>query len=137
MRSTTLFEDLPCKEVSTIEDYKCCLAFDDSSTPQGVGMSRLYAPDGTDVSISFKLKFPCANNEAEYEALFIELVSTLQMGIRRLYVQRTFRLVIKEVNEELGLKWIALVAYQNIFQSLIKYFSSIQSNMYLELTQAY
>lgn len=31
----------------------------------------LYALDGVDVSLSFKLEFSCSNNEAKDEALFI------------------------------------------------------------------
>lgn len=41
----------------------------------------LYDSDGTDVSLSFKLNFPCSKNEAEYEALVIGLMSALEVGI--------------------------------------------------------
>lgn len=52
-------------------------------------------PYCTNDSQSFKLDFPCSNNEAEYEALLIGLKSTLLMGIQRLCVQRDSRLTIK------------------------------------------
>lgn len=47
----------------------------------------LYVPDGSDVSLSLKLKFLCSNNEAAEETLLIGLISTLHMGIRRLSMQ--------------------------------------------------
>lgn len=34
-----------------------------------VGKGCFYAPDGTNVSLSFELKFPSSKNEAEYDAL--------------------------------------------------------------------
>lgn len=43
-----------------------------------------YAPDGTNISLAFKLEFFGINNKAEYEALIIGLASALRMGIRRL-----------------------------------------------------
>lgn len=44
----------------------------------------LYAPDGIDVPLSFKLEVPCSNNEAEHEDLIIGLLPKLQMNVRRL-----------------------------------------------------
>lgn len=35
----------------------------------------LYAPNGTNVSLTFKLDFPYSNNEAEYEPLVANLCS--------------------------------------------------------------
>lgn len=39
----------------------------------------LYAPDGNNLSLPFKLKFPYSNNEVEYEALITRFISALQM----------------------------------------------------------
>lgn len=38
-------------------------------------------PDGTSVSLSFRLEFPYSNNVVEYEALVIGVISFLQMGV--------------------------------------------------------
>lgn len=47
------------------EDYEWRLAFDSFFMCQGGGARIvLYAPDGNDVSLSFKLKFHRSNNEA-------------------------------------------------------------------------
>lgn len=51
--------------------------FDGSFTHQeGEIEVLLYAPDGIDKSLSFKLKYH-SNNEPEYEALTIGLISAL------------------------------------------------------------
>lgn len=87
----------------------------------------LYAPDGIDVSLSLKLKFPCSNNEYKYEAWIIGLISALEMGFRRLCVQGDSRLIIQQVIGEFHTQ-IAIVAYWTAAQKLIKFFSSIQFN---------
>lgn len=70
------------------EEEKWHIACDGSFTHQGGGTGVvMYDFDGIDFSISFKLKFPCPDNEAECEAFIIRLISTLQMGIRRLLMQ--------------------------------------------------
>lgn len=75
-----LCEDLPCEEVDSVEDVEWHLAFDGSTTHQGGRGAGLVLQndDGTVVSLSFTLDFPCSNNVAEYEALVIGLVSALQ-----------------------------------------------------------
>lgn len=58
----------------------------------------LYALDGIDVSLSFKVKFPYSNNEVEYKALFIELIVALQIRIRRLVARGDPKLIIEQFN---------------------------------------
>lgn len=61
------------------------LVFDGWSTHREGGTKVvLYAPDGTNVSLSFNLEFLCSNTKAEYEALIIELICALQMVIHKL-----------------------------------------------------
>lgn len=63
------------------------LAFNSSSTHQGGGTRVvLYAPDGANISLAFKLELFCTNNEAECEVLIIGFISTLKMGVHRLGV---------------------------------------------------
>lgn len=50
-------------------------------------------------SLSFRLEFPCSKNVVEYEALVIMLIFTLQIGIRRLRLQRDSKLVIRRSTE--------------------------------------
>lgn len=78
-----MFETLPCKEICSVGKGEWCIGFDSSSTHRrgGVGV-MLYTPNGTNVSLSFKLKFFCSNNKAEYEDLTIGLIFALQIGTR-------------------------------------------------------
>lgn len=82
--------------------------------------------DGTVISLSFRLDFPCFNNVAEYEALVIGPVSALRMGIRRLRVQGDSKLIIQQVNGGFSVKKGALASYRTTVQKLIKLFSNIQ-----------
>lgn len=51
-------------------------------------MEVLYAPNGTDVSLSFMFGFPYSNNKANYKALIVGHISILHMRIHRLYVKK-------------------------------------------------
>lgn len=72
------------------------LAFDGYSTHQGgwAGV-MLCDPYGTNIFQSFRLEFHCSDDEAEYEALVIRVISALQMKIQKLRVQGDLELVIQ------------------------------------------
>lgn len=55
----------------------------------------LYASDGIDVSLSFKIDFPYSYNDGEYETFVIELIFVLQIRIQRLCIQDDSKLIIK------------------------------------------
>lgn len=82
-----MFAKLLGQEVSIIEDFELCLVFDGSSTSQGVDISISYVPEVVNVSLSFKLDFPCFNNETKYKTLVIRPISTLQVNVTPLCVQ--------------------------------------------------
>lgn len=86
----------------------------------------VYDPHRTIISCSFRLYFPCSNNEYEYEALIIGLISILQLGIHTLRVEGDSRLIIQNVNGELALKEVSPVSYCTAAQKLGKFFSNIQ-----------
>lgn len=71
----------------------------------------LYASDGTTVLMSFKLEFPCSNNEAEYEALIITLFTPVDKDLYALFAGYS-KLIINQVKREFTLQEIALVSYQ-------------------------
>lgn len=54
----------------------------------GIGI-MMYAPDSTDVSLSFKLEFPYLNNKTEYEASVVGLIPTYKWELES-YVSRRF-----------------------------------------------
>lgn len=68
----------------------------------------MYALDGTDISLAFKLEFFCTNNEIKYGALVIVLILALKMGLQGFRVQGDLKFIIKQVNGEFALKKSAL-----------------------------
>lgn len=78
----------------------------------------MYTSDGIDVSLPFKLDFPCSNNEAKrYRADFCP-----KDGSPLALCTSYSRLIIKQVNEEFKLKEITLMSYGIATQKLIKSF---------------
>jgi len=69
--------------------------FNRSSTFQRRGIGVVLKSPGEEHTFTYKLHFPCSNNEAEYEALLIGLKATRRLGIKRLKVFGDFELVIK------------------------------------------
>ena len=53
---------------------------------------------------TFKLYFPCSNNEAEYETLVVGLKASKRLGIKRLKVFGDSELVINQIEGTYGVK---------------------------------
>lgn len=69
-----MHEDLPREEICFVEPKNDFLPSMTRSTHQGdLTAVVLYDPDGTNVSLSFRLEFPCSHNKAEYETLSYSL----------------------------------------------------------------
>nr|XP_023919276.1 uncharacterized protein LOC112030849 [Quercus suber] len=63
------------------------MKFDRSSTTQSDGVEVvLYHEEDKAVTLSFKLKFSCSKNMAEYEAYLTGLAMALEMGVKHLRV---------------------------------------------------
>ena len=67
---------------------------------------------GEEHTFTYKLGFPCSNNEAEYEALLVGLKAAKRLGIKKLKVFRDFELVTKQVGGTYGVKNPTLTAYR-------------------------
>lgn len=69
-----LHEARPDEEICSVETEEWSLTFDDSSIHRegGAGVV-LYAIDGSNIFIAFKLEFFCSNNEVENKDLIIGL----------------------------------------------------------------
>ena len=81
---------------------------------------------GEEHTFAYKLRFPCSNNEAEYEALLVGLKAAKRLGIKKLKVLGDFKLVIKQVGGTYGVKNPSLAAYRATVQELMKHFVSIE-----------
>ena len=67
---------------------------------------------GEEYTFAYKLRFPCSNNEAEYEALLVGLKAAKRHGIKKLKVFRDFKLVIKQVGGTYGVNNPTLATYK-------------------------
>ena len=81
------------------------MKFDGFSITQLGGMRVvLYHEEDKVVALSFKLKFPCLNNTAKYEAYLTGLATTLEMGVKHLKVMGDSNLVVCQAKGIFSLK---------------------------------
>ena len=74
----------------------------------------LTSPNGHEIPLAFKLDFICTNDEAEYEALLLRLISTQEVEAQYLCIRGDSNLIIKQANSEFGLKKPALAPYKAV-----------------------
>ena len=68
------------------EEQDWSMHFDGSSTFQGGGIGVVLKSPEEEHMFASKLRFPCSNNEAEYEALLVGLKAAKRLGIKRLKI---------------------------------------------------
>ncbi|KAK9901411.1 hypothetical protein M0R45_002152 [Rubus argutus] len=74
------------------------LFFDGSATSNGGGAGVVLTdPVGNTKALSFKLRFSCTNNIAEYEAFIIGMSTAVEMGVKRINVIGDSNLVISQM----------------------------------------
>ena len=100
--------------------------FNGSSTFQGGGIGVVLWLPGEEHTFAYKLRFPCSNNEVEYEALLVGLKVTRRLGIKRLKVFGDSELVIRQVEGIYGVKNPSLAAYRVVVQRIMEHFTSIK-----------
>lgn len=70
----------------------------DGSSIKGKGRARivLKPPKREEVAFSYKLDFPCTNNEVEYEAFIIKILVFKELGIRIIRIKGEYsNLIVK------------------------------------------
>ncbi|KAF7839558.1 reverse transcriptase [Senna tora] len=103
------------------------LHFDGSpSQPEGGPGIVLTSPEGKSIPLSYKLSFPCTNNEAEYEALILGLLVAQYMGIQRIHVKGDSNLVVKQVTCQFGVKEPSLATYRERVFAIAKTFKELK-----------
>ncbi|XP_075663032.1 uncharacterized protein LOC142632532 [Castanea sativa] len=100
--------------------------FDGSSTSQRGGIGVVLKSPGEEHTFAYKLRFPCSNNEEEYEALLVGLKAAERLGIKRLKIFGDSKLVIRQVEGIYGVKNPNLTAYKVALQRIMEHFTSIQ-----------
>lgn len=74
--------------------------FDGAMNPAGRGIGAvLVSPDDVRMPVTFKLKFKCSNNAAEYEACIAGLRAARELGIKELEVYGDSLLIISQVRK--------------------------------------
>ncbi|KAM6562749.1 hypothetical protein CsatB_022747 [Cannabis sativa] len=124
-----LREDLPDKEVFTVDTSSWQLYFDGAARSSGAGAGIVFVtPSGGLIRYSFHILSICTNNVAEYEALVIGLEVALEMKVQSLEVFGDSLLVIKQMSGEFGVKHENLVPYHEKAKYLLGQFQDITLN---------
>lgn len=73
------------------------MAFNGSSMEGKVGPRIvLKPPKGEEVAaLSYKLDFPCNNNDAKYKAFILKMLAAKELGIRRIQIKRDSNLIVQ------------------------------------------
>ena len=74
---------------------------------------------------SYKLTFPCTNNEAEYEALILGLKVAKEKGIKKLRILGDSKLILKQMEGEYGVKEASLAVYKEAALALLQEFDEV------------
>ena len=82
----TNYFSLPQQEVLVTKEREWSMHFDDLSTFQGRGIGLVLKSSREEHMFAYKLRFPCSNNEAEYEFSLVGLKAAERLGIKKLKV---------------------------------------------------
>ena len=98
---------------------KWIMRFDGSATTTSNGVGIVLShEDGDTIPLSFKLRFSCSNNAAEYEAYLTGLTIALNIGVKHARVLGDFNLLVSQVKGDFALREQSLVAYRTWAQRL-------------------
>ncbi|XP_070050978.1 uncharacterized protein [Nicotiana tomentosiformis] len=101
--------------------------FDGATNFKGVGIaSVLVSETGQHYLLSAKLRFPCTNNMAEYEAYILGLRLAIDMNVQELLVIGDSDLLVHQVFGEWATKNTKILPYLYCVQELIKRFTKIE-----------
>ncbi|XP_070010924.1 uncharacterized protein [Nicotiana sylvestris] len=123
----------PDEEVSFVGEYIIeaydgwRMYFDGAANFKGVGIGAVLVSE-TDrhYLISSKLRFPCTNNMAEYDACIMGLNLTINMSIQELLVIGDLDLLVHQVQGEWATKNSKILPYLYRVQELMKRFTKIE-----------
>lgn len=80
---------------------------------------------------SYKIKFQCTNNIAEYEALILGLQLLKKLGAKRISTHGDSKLIIKHIKGEYSAKHPRLRAYRNVVLHFLESFIEYNISMVL------
>ncbi|XP_070048897.1 uncharacterized protein [Nicotiana tomentosiformis] len=101
--------------------------FDGDANFKGVGIGAVLVLEiGQHYLVSAKIRFPCTNNMAEYEACILGLMLTIDMNVQELLVIGDSDLLVHQVFDEWATKNIKIFPYLYRVQDLINRFTKIE-----------
>ncbi|XP_070020284.1 uncharacterized protein [Nicotiana sylvestris] len=101
--------------------------FDRAANFKGVGIGVVLVSEiGQHYPVSTKLRFPCTNNMAEYEARILGLNMAIDMNIQELLVIGDSDLLVQQVQGEWATKNSKILPYLHHVQELRKRFTKIE-----------
>ncbi|XP_028117455.1 uncharacterized protein LOC114315088 [Camellia sinensis] len=109
------------------EENFWALSFDRVATggKGGTGIV-LTSKSGEKLYLSYKLDFHCSNNEAEYEALILGLITAEKHSIKKIRIRGDSKLIMKQVSRQFVLKEPALATYRTSVQRLFDKFQKVE-----------
>ncbi|XP_059636050.1 uncharacterized protein LOC132278266 [Cornus florida] len=116
-------DDLQVASLEQAQEWH--LSFDGSSTTKGEGAGIvLFCLTLTSTAV-VKLDFKCINNEAEYEALILGLLTALDKQVSRLCIDGDSKLIVKQTSGEFAIREPFLASYRIIIQKLLSRFTTV------------
>ncbi|XP_070050707.1 uncharacterized protein [Nicotiana tomentosiformis] len=101
--------------------------FDGGANSKGLGIGAvLISESGQHYTASAKIRFPCTNNMAEYEACILKIKMAVYMNIKELLVIRDSDLLIYQVQGEWSTNNIKILPYLHCVKELCKKFTKIE-----------
>ncbi|XP_070054239.1 uncharacterized protein [Nicotiana tomentosiformis] len=101
--------------------------FDGAANFKGVGIRAvLISKIDQHYPVFAKLRFPCTNNMAKYEACILVLRLAIDMNVQELLVIGDFDLLVHQVLGEWATKNTKILSYLHCVQKLIKRFTKIE-----------
>lgn len=100
--------------------------FDGAMNPAGRGIGAvLVSPDDVRMPVTFKLKFKCSNNAAEYEACIAGLRAARELGIKELEVYGDSLLIISQVRKNWKVRDQKLLPFHKCLTELVEKFDRV------------
>ncbi|XP_070034210.1 uncharacterized protein [Nicotiana tomentosiformis] len=101
--------------------------FDGAANFEGVGIRAVLVSETSQhYPVSTKLRFPCTNNIAEYEAYILGLRLAIDMNVQKLLVIGDSDLLVHQILGEWATKNTKILPYLHCVQELIKRFTNIE-----------
>ena len=91
----------------------------------GVGIV-IITPEGIQLEHSFRLGFKASNNEAEYEALLVNLRAVLHLGAKDVEIYLDFRLVVYQITGDFEAWDSRMKAYLSAAKQIIGQFGTVK-----------